>query len=97
MLLTCPFIDLDMPFYRSGVSAQNPRQAASSDRTLAQELITFTLSSRKPRSSSRVIRRSHKRLPNTRSVGTNENRICDRRLYDAGSSNVPTPTRPPVP
>src|ERR1700674_164104 len=30
------------------------------------------------------------------SVATNENCICGRRLYDAGSRDVPTPPRPPV-
>ena len=56
---------LDISSYRSGDSAQNPGQAASSDRTLAQKRIAFMFSSRKPRSSSSQIRRSDKSIPNT--------------------------------
>src|ERR1039458_7040958 len=56
---------LDIPFYRSGHSAQNADQAASSAKNLAQERIGFSLSSRKPRSSSSRSRFSYKSLPNT--------------------------------
>src|SRR6516162_7724579 len=35
-------IFLDIPLYRSGVSAQNPGQATSSDKTLAQDRIAFS-------------------------------------------------------
>jgi hypothetical protein len=45
-----------------GVSAQNAVQAASSAKNLAKERIDFSLSSRKPRSSSSRSRFSYKSL-----------------------------------
>src|ERR1700756_2411053 len=56
---------LDIPFYRTGDSAQNAGQAASSAKNLAKERIVFSLSSLKPRSSSSLTRVSYKSLPNT--------------------------------
>ncbi len=49
----------------TGDSAQNAGQAASSAKNLAKEQIDFSLSSRKPRSSSSRSRFSCKSLPNT--------------------------------
>jgi mitochondrial fission protein ELM1 len=59
--------------------------------------IAFTLSSRTPRSSSSVIRRSYRSIPNTRVSRDDENRICGRCPYDARLSNAPAPRRSQVP
>ena len=56
---------LDIPLYRSGHSAQNAAHAASSAKNLAKERIAFSLSSRRPRSSSWLSRFSYKSLPKT--------------------------------
>src|SRR5450631_4850612 len=50
---------------KTGHSAQNAGQAASSAKNLAKERIVFCLSSLKPRSSSSLTRVSYKSLPNT--------------------------------
>src|SRR5208282_6152703 len=50
---------------KTGVSAQNAGQAASSAKNLAKERIDASLSSRKPHSSSSRSRFSYKSLPNT--------------------------------
>ena len=47
------------------IALKIPIQAASSDESLAQEWMAFILSSRKPRSSCSLIRRSDKSLPKT--------------------------------
>src|SRR5436305_1871865 len=85
---------LDIPFYRSGVCAQNASPAAVSPRNLAKVRIEFILSSRGPRGSSSLIRFSHKSLPNTSIIANCESRTYDRSLYDVGSGNVPGPTNP---
>src|SRR6266700_7554823 len=88
---------LDIPFYRSGVCAQNKGPAAVSPRNLAKARIEFILSSRSPPGSSSLIRFSHKSLPNTSinlSMANCESRTYDRSLYDVGSGNVPGPTDP---
>src|SRR4029077_9186889 len=65
LCLFAPWVPRRAQLLLTGDSAQNADQAASSAKNLAKERIGFSLSSRKPCSSSSRSRFSYKSLPNT--------------------------------